>query len=298
MSNNINPQGVINDIMRLRESGKFTDKKIAEFINDLYGTVHTSESVRAIRRRQESKKTVEKTPAVKHLDYKFNVSVTAKGNVMFISDTHAPFVLEGAIDFLVRTRRRFNISKTFHIGDLNDEYALSFFDKDPAALGPQNELEKAREFNRILKEEFPELDICIGNHDNRHLRVAAKAGLPTAYIRDFSEIYDTPDTWRWNYSYILNENILVEHGTASGMKATYDRAVMSGLNVVQGHTHNYGGVLHINDGRNSRWALNVGTLADQSTYAMRYSLTRPYQHTYGVGVIYDGIPMFIPYDGR
>lgn len=229
--------------------------------------------------------------------YKTMVPLSLDGNTMFISDTHAPFVVSNALNFLQHVYDTYNIKNVLHIGDIVDEYALSFYDKEPEADSIVTEHSKAKSFVSQLGKMFPNMHGVLGNHDNRYQRVAAKAGLPQSFIKSFEEILDMPEGWQWEHSYILNNSTLIEHGTASGVKATYDRAMMTSMNVVQGHTHNYGGVLYINDGIKTRWALNVGTLADSNTYAMRYATDRKYQHTLGCGIIYNGIPMFIPYNG-
>lgn len=174
-----------------------------------------------------------------------------------------------------------------------------FFDKNPQGLSAGSELEQTRDALKLLADYFPEMWITIGNHDDRHLRLATKAGLPLAYIKDFLEIFDLPDTWYWHYSYIINNSVLVEHGTDSGLKATYDRAWSIGMNVVQGHTHNYAGVIYMNDGINPmRWAMNVGCGVDYNAYAFQYAVNRKFQPTLGVGVYVKGVPTFIPYATR
>lgn len=254
-------------------------------------------SANAARKRfdKETKSQRPNTPHYEGKQYKTLVDLRLHGNTMFISDTHAPFVIKGAIDFLLGVYRKYNIQNVFHMGDVVDEYALSFYDKLPEADNIVSEHAKAKAFVKELSEAFPVVYGVLGNHDNRYQRVAAKAGLPQSFIRSFEEILEMPEGWNFEQSYILNGSILIEHGAASGMRATYDRALMTSMNCVGAHTHNYGGVMYINDGFKQRWALNVGTLADSETYAMKYAVDRKYQHTMGCGVLVDGIPHFIPY---
>lgn len=295
---NVNTKELINDVLKLRNSGNFTDMQIANVVNATHGTEHSSESVRAIWRRHNDKKDI--TPSYeldKVSGWKYNVPIETEGNVLIIGDTHAPFTEKGYLDFLKDVYNGFNVNTVIHIGDLVDEYSLSFFDKDPDGDGASSELHKAVEFLQIMADVFPKMYVTVGNHDVRYLKLALKSGLPKAYLRSLEEVLHIPDEWVFNHSYVLNENILVEHGTGSGPTATIDRAWGTSMNVIQGHTHCYGGVSYRNCGFNTRWALNVGCGLDTTSYAAKYAIANKYKPTLGCGVIVNNVPMFIPYYG-
>lgn len=292
-----NSENLIKDVLKMRNSGEFTDKAIARVINTMHGTNHSSESIRALWRRHNEKQVA--TPAFnsKQYGWKYNVPLELKGNTLIMGDTHFPFTIPGYLPFLLRTRDKYKCENTLSVGDKVDECALSFFDKDPNGLSASSELNKARVSVKMYGKEFPELKITGGNHDVRYMKLAMKSGLPAAYLKSLEEVLEVPEGWEFNYSYIINDNILFEHGTASGGEATIRRAWDVGMNCIMGHTHNYGGVQYRNNGYRTVWGLNAGCGIDSNSYAAAYGSARKYQLTLGCGVIYDDVPMFIPYYG-
>ena len=296
-------------LLKNKDDNGQTFETIANTIKTLYGYPASFDSVRSINRRyitgthgndivlEEVVKNTKSFKLKKVSQWQYNVPVNVDGNYMTIGDTHLPFVEPGYLPFLKKVYCDYQIENVFHIGDKVDQYALSFFDKSPEADSAYSELMKAKEIAYEYYDAFENVHMCAGNHDVRYLRQAVKSGLPEAFIKTLEEVLDMPDTWQINHSYIVNDDTLIEHGTSTGVKATYDRAMMTSMNVIQGHTHNYGGVTYINDGFNQRWALNVGCGIDVSSYAAKYARNFKYKPTLGCGVIVDGIPMFIPFTG-
>lgn len=289
---------IVQDVIRMKSvDNPLSYTEMATVINKTYGTNHTGSSIRGIWRRnvRQPRQFIEPT---KPSRYKRFVPVSLNGkNALFIGDTHFPFVKTGYLEFLDYVRKHYNLTEIFHAGDVNDEYAQSLFEKDPDSISAKNELLAAKDCIEYTVSLFPWMKIVIGNHDNRHLRMAKKAGLPEAYIRDFLEIFNLPDTWVWHQSYLIDNEIVLEHGTASGGNATTDRAWALSKNVIQGHTHNYGGVSYMNNGLKTVWALNVGCGIDADQYAFHYATERKFQPTLGCGILVDGIPQFIPFNG-
>lgn len=311
MSNRI-PDNVKDTIIKLlkdKDDNDQTFETIAQTVRTLLDYPATKESVRSVNRRyitgthgddiilEEVVKNTDSFKLKKINKWAYNVPVNVDGNYMVIGDTHFPFVEPGYLPFLNGVYNQYNVTKVFHIGDIVDQYALSFFDKSPEADSAYSELLKSKEIAYEYYDMFDDVDVCAGNHDVRYLRQAVKSGLPEAFIKTLEEVLDMPDTWRINHSYIVNDETIVEHGTSTGVKATYDRAMITSMNVIQGHTHNYGGVIYINDGFKQRWGLNVGCGIDVSSYAAKYARNFKYKPTLGCGVVVDGIPMFIPFRG-
>ena len=270
--------------------------KVATVINYSFGTDLTGNACRK-RYKRANGGSASVMPSLEKSRYRWNVPLNMEPNLLIIPDLHAPFIAGGFIDFLLRVKKRFNLKNVISIGDIVDQCAISFYDGDPDGLSAGSELELTKDALQELGDHFPEMKITIGNHDNRHLRLAKKAGLPEAYIKDFLEIFDVPDTWEWHHSFILNEDTLLEHGTYSGKNATYDRALTTSMNVIQGHTHNYAGVTYINDGIKTRWGMNVGCGIDYEAYAFHYATARKSQPTLTCGVLLDGVPLVIPFEG-
>jgi len=299
-----NSQTLIDDVLRLTADAMANDERsyygqVARTINVLHSTEHTADSVRGIWRRHRSRVKTEYFKPQKTFGLKRRVPYKSRGNILFIGDPHAPFTLPGYLDFLYRLQTVYDVTDVFCVGDIVDQYALSFFDKMPEAYDIENELLKAMDFIREMAQVFPYVNITMGNHDNRYLRQATKSGLPRRMLRDLDEVLEAPDTWEWNLSYIIDEHILLEHGTSSGANATIDRMWGLPYNVVQGHTHNYGGVSYRNNGFSTRWAMNVGCGFDADSYAARYATDRKYQPTLGAGLYLKGeeLPLFVPFKG-
>lgn len=297
---NVNHPEVIKYVLNryhLREAGVIscTNGDIAKEVNATFGvTHHTEDSVRGIFRRHSSK--IEETVSVSRPRYGSFVPLELdEPNVLIIPDLHIPFMEKGFLAFLKEAQEFYESDTVICIGDVVDQCALSFFDKNPNGMSAGNELEKTRQGLKQLVSLFPNVYVTIGNHDNRHLRSAMKAGIPPQYMKDFLEVFDVPDTWKWNHSYILNGETLVEHGSEGGLMATYGRAWGTGLNVIQGHTHAYGGVLYMNDGLKSRWAMNVGCGIDINAYAFDYAATKRNKPTLGCGILTGNVPLFLPY---
>lgn len=311
MSNTRNPQQVIDYILNVRKAGICTDAEIATQVNagfaDILDRQHSAQSVRGIWRRHnhtlESTENIKTVPTIRRKKYLENVNLTLDGNIMIIPDQHIPFIVDGAIEFLESVYKKYNIDHVLCIGDVLDFYALSFWDKDPDGADVYNEMLKSTDQLLALVDLFPKMHITIGNHDERPYRSARKNGVPDFMMRDYNEIIEKVtdykadfSNWYWNFSYIINGTILAEHGTKSGLKATYDRAKVVNMNVIHGHTHSYAGVLYINDGINpQRWALNVGALINASEYAFRYGKRIEMKPTLGCAVIVDDVPQVIPF---
>lgn len=297
-SHNMNDIELIKDVLKMRRSEVLTYAKIAKVVNSSYGTAHTGQSVKGIWRRHKDKRYLLAQPQVPLSKYKRKVPWQLDDvRLLIIPDLHIPFVTDGFFDFLERTYYEEELTEVLCIGDVVDEYALSQFEKDPDALSAGNELLMTKDYLKVLAQIFPKMRITIGNHDRRYRRLARKAGLPEAVLKGFLEVFDTPDTWEWHYSFILNGKTLIEHGTRSGYNATRTRAEKTAMNVIQGHTHCYAGVQYINDGITKRWGLNVGSAVDENSYAVHYALDNDYHGTKGCGILKGNEPHFKPFNG-
>lgn len=292
------------DIAKLRQGDNPTKfSTITKTLNTLYGTDYKEPSVRRMyyEWQDEQENRVE---SIKRKEYLDNVRVSIDSpRVLIIPDVHLPFVASGFIEFLAQTRDKYKLDTVFCIGDILDYCAISFWEKDPDGLSASSEFYKTIPQLTKLSNLFPRMRITMGNHDARPHRVAKKSGLPAWMIRHPNEIITNltggdadVSGWEWNNSYILNGNTLIEHGEHSGLGATYDKAVLTSFNVIQGHTHSYGGIMYINDGYTERYALNVGCGIDNKAYAFYYAKSHKMKPTLGCGVILDGVPQFIPFN--
>ena len=79
---------------------------------------------------------------------------------------------------------------------------------------------------------FPDADVTVGNHDRIIMRKAQTGGVPKQWIREYSEVLNTP---RWNFvTSVEIDDVLYIHGEA-GTAKTKARADMR--STVQGHLH-------------------------------------------------------------
>lgn len=289
-----------NTIASLRTGDdKINFKTVTRTINKMYSTDYKEPSVRRMFYEWEAEQE-SYAPTIVGKTYNEDVPVTL-GTVdfMVIPDVHLPFVSAGFIEFCARVRDKYRLNSVFCIGDLLDYNAISFWESNPDGFSASTEYYKSIPQLIKMASLFPEMRITLGNHDIRPQRVARKAGLPSFMIRHPNEIIEglsgaDVTGWDWQVSYLVNGNTLVEHGEHAGLKATYDKALLTSLNVIQGHTHSYGGVMYINDGYTKRYALNVGCGIDAKAYAFYYAKNHKMKPTLGCGIVKDGVPQFIP----
>lgn len=231
--------------------------------------------------------------------YSQYVPLTGK-NVLVIGDTHLPFVASGYLDFVKRLRDKYNCDAVVHIGDVLDQHTLAKFVNDPDGFSTGNELERVLEQISQWYVAFPDMKICIGNHDSRMLKTAMAAGLSTKYLKHFNDILGTP-TWEWHWSYVQdgdNGQVLYTHGSEKGGElAHYNFAKTAGINIVMGHTHSKPGVVWLETHLKQWFALNVGCGIDKSAYAFAYGINNSYAATLGAGVVLENgtEPLFVRY---
>lgn len=182
---------------------------------------------------------------------------------VFISDIHAPFQDEIALNALEDFIKWFKPDTIFYLGDVIDFYAISRFVKDPKrSLNLQSEIDQACGIIRdIRKISTAKTYFIRGNHELRlqkYLWTQAKelSGLKSLNIENLLELKKN------NIIYVpegrmLFNNILIKHGNVvrkfSGYtaKAEFEK---SGLSGVSAHTHRLGVYRHNNDSGAFVWA--------------------------------------------
>ena len=228
-------------------------------------------------------------------DYQNNVSFNAE-NVLVIADTHMPFEAKGYLDFVLGLRDRYQCETVIHIGDILDQCAVSAWLSDPDGLTAGGEIERAYHTLQEWNQKIPDMNICLGNHDIRHMSAAYKIGLSTNYLRHFNEIYDVD--WNWNWSYLQESAVLYTHGSEkSGQYAHINLSKEEGLSTVIGHTHSHAGINWFKTRTKQWFALNVGCGIDESAYAFAYGQHKAYKCILGAGLVlnHGTEPRFVPY---
>ena len=132
--------------------------------------------------------------------------------------------------------------------------------------------------------------ICIGNHDERIHRMAADAGIPAVYLKNYVEVFDTPN-WDWEYSFLV-DGIFYHHGSGAGSQyPAFNCARSRGTSTVSGHVHSVVGINWLQGpGKNRIFGMNVGSGIDSDHIVMDYAKNHLRKSICSVGVVLDGYP--------
>ena len=187
--------------------------------------------------------------------------------VLVISDIHAPYDLDGYLDFVVQTYKRYNCNEVVFIGDVIDSHYTSYHETSTAALGAGDELSYAIERLARYYKEFPEATVLWGNHDRLVMRKAQTGGIPAEWIKDISEVLEVPN-WNFMHDYYL-DGVRYTHGDASGQAKT--AMMRDGISTVCGHFHTQFYVQY-QVGINQRiFGMQVGCGIDDEAKAFSYA---------------------------
>ena len=213
--------------------------------------------------------------------------------VLVIGDIHAPFDLDGYLDHCIETYERYNCNKVVFIGDVIDNHYSSYHETDANGMGGGEELKFAIKKLAPYYKAFPEAVVLWGNHDRLIMRKAQTSGLPAEWLRDISEVLQTPK-WKFMMDYYL-DGVRYTHGDGAGKaKSACVRDMQS---TVTGHYHTDFYVdYHV--GANTRvFGMAVGCGIDDKSYAMGYAKGGK-KSAIGCGVVLDGttaiaVPMIL-----
>lgn len=217
-------------------------------------------------------------------------------NTLVIGDTHEPFCHRDYLDFCLETKKRFDCGKVKHVGDEVDNHALSYHEHDPDGHSASGEMALAMKRMKRWYKAFPRVDICVGNHSALPFRKAFTAGLPSRWLKAYSEVWEAPKGWRWALEWV-DDGVLYTHGTgASGKNAALVQAEKNRMPTVIGHTHTFAGAQYHASRKDLVWGLNVGCGIDRKAYSFAYAKEQANKPVLGCGVVLeDGrIPLFIP----
>ncbi len=212
-------------------------------------------------------------------------------SVLVIGDIHEPFCLDGYLEHCKKQYRKHKAQEVVFIGDVIDSHYSSFHQSDPDGYGAGEELDRAIDKIKRWYKAFPKAKVCIGNHDAIVFRKAFDSGISKRWIRDYSEVLNTPG-WEFKEHHYINDNLYV-HGTGtSGRNAAANKALQFGCNVIQGHIHTEASVTYIG----KFWGMQTGCGVNRKSYAMAYS--KNFAKTYKIScavVTAKNIPIVIPY---
>lgn len=211
--------------------------------------------------------------------------------VGLIGDTHFPAEHPGYFAFVSDTFEKKRVNRYVHMGDVTDMHNASFHDKHPGMPGPADEYQLAALTVDRWRKRFPRMDVCIGNHDERSVRLASKYGLAEEFLLPYERVWRTPK-WKWAREHII-DGVLYTHGTGvSGAEHPAYNFLKKGLgmSVAIAHFHTRCGVKWL-VGPNSRWfAMDVGCGVDRLHPAMQYDKYNPLKPILACAVVSDGKP--------
>jgi hypothetical protein len=201
--------------------------------------------------------------------------------ILVIGDVHAPFVLDGYLEFCKDTYARYNCNQVIFIGDIIDNHYSSFHATDPDGMGGSDELDYAIEEVKKWNEAFPVADVLIGNHDRIIMRKAFDSQIPQRWIKSYNDVLGTK--WNWQ-DRVVYDNVQYVHGEGGTARTKSKNDMMS---TVQGHIHTQA-YCEWMVGRNFRiFGMQVGCGVDGKSYAAAYAKNFKKQ-AIGCGVVFGG----------
>lgn len=207
-------------------------------------------------------------------------------NTLVISDTHEPFTREGYLEFCKKTERDFKCKRVVHIGDLVDNHAISYHEHDPDGWSPLQEMEVTdNELQKWFKA-FPEVFLCLGNHDRLVDRKGKTVGLPTRCFKPFREMWNLPKGWKDEFEWKF-DGVLYKHGINCGGKNGHLNAAIAERNsTVIGHNHIYAGVDWDATHKDCIFGMAVGCGIDKDAYTFSYGRDFKKRPIIGCGVVF------------
>lgn len=201
--------------------------------------------------------------------------------ILVIGDVHAPFVLDGYLEFCKETYAKYNCNQVIFIGDIIDNHYSSFHATDPDGMGGSDELDYAIEEVKKWNEAFPVADVLIGNHDRIIMRKAFDSQIPQRWIKSYNDVLGTK--WNWQ-DRVVYDNVQYVHGEGGTARTKSKNDMMS---TVQGHIHTQA-YCEWMVGRNFRiFGMQVGCGVDGKSYAAAYAKNFKKQ-AIGCGVVFGG----------
>ena len=183
--------------------------------------------------------------------------------VLVVGDLHFPAIHPEYLSFVKSIKKKWKTNHTVFIGDIVDSQAISFHAKHPELPSAVEEHEQTMKHLSVWYKAFKDAVVCIGNHDERVHRMAADKGIPQMYLREYSDVYNTPN-WDWDYQHEI-DNILYTHGTGtSGLNPSFNSAKSRLQSCVQGHHHSVATISWIAGPTTRLFGMCVGSGVDKN----------------------------------
>jgi len=211
---------------------------------------------------------------------------TKERRILVVGDIHAPFQLDGYLEFCQETYAKHLCNQVIFIGDIIDNHFASFHTTDPDGLGGGDELDLAIDEVQKWYAEFPKADVMIGNHDRMVMRKGFESQIPKRWIKSYNEVLGTPN-WKWVEN-IVYDDVLYEHGEGGQAQMKAKNNMMSS---VCGHTHTEAYVRWFVGKKFRVFGMQTGCGIDIKSYAAAYAKNFKRQ-SLGCGVVLGGHTAF------
>jgi hypothetical protein len=200
------------------------------------------------------------------------LKLDARGKrVLFISDTHIPYSVDGYLEFLAKLKAKIKPDIVIHGGDEIDYHAISFHKSDASLFSAGHELDQSIiELQEGLHKLFPKLYLLESNHGSLIFRRLKHEGIPLRHLKPLHELYETPQ-WEWHDKILLKTNagnVAVAHGF-SGIAGAWMR--LCGYSTVEFHYHTKFQISYVQTFAGRRFSVHSSCLADRDSMAMAYA---------------------------
>ena len=207
--------------------------------------------------------------------------------VLVIGDLHEPFCHKDYLRFCKETYEKHNCNKVVFIGDIIDNHYSSYHESSADGMGGKYELDKAIKKLSKWYKAFPNADVTLGNHDRIIIRKAQTSNIPSKWIKEFSEVLETPN---WNFvTDVYYDGVRYVHGDKSGKPRMAVKRDM--VSTVSGHYHTDMYVEWMFGKTRAIFAMAVGCGIDAKSYAMGY-MQGGKKEAIGVGIVIGGHTAF------
>ena len=205
--------------------------------------------------------------------------------ILVVGDIHAPFCLDGYLEFCKDVYAKYNLNQVIFIGDILDNHYASYHETDPNGMSGGTELDYAIAQVTKWADAFPIADVIIGNHDRIIMRKAFSSSVPMEWIRSYNEVLGTD--WDWSER-VVYDNVQYVHGEGGTARTKAKNDMMS---TVSGHIHTQAYCEWL-VGRNFRvFGMQVGCGIDADSYGAAYARHFKRQ-AIGCGVVLGGHTAF------
>lgn len=216
-------------------------------------------------------------------------------NTLVIGDTHLPFERAGYLEHCKIVQILYDCGTIVHIGDVIDNHYSSYHESDPDGLSAGDELNLAKQKLKDWYKSFPEVFVCLGNHDEIPKRKLKTLGLSKNWIKDLNDVLEVP---KWNFALEWDiNNVIYTHGTGtSGENAAFNKALNRRRSIVSGHLHTVANIKYNVSERDKIFAMQVGCGIDDTKYAFEYAKGISKKSVISCGVVMNNgqLPLIIP----